>query len=89
MSRGSPTQAGAPAQPLLSRPRMYPPRTGAGSVWATDPEGRRLFRLDPRANQVVAATQLPAEPNVVAAGEGALWVHAMDAGQLLRVEPQP
>lgn len=62
---------------------------GAESVWATDPAGRHMLRLDPRSNPVVATTPLPLEPISAVDGDGALWVHASEAGQLLGVKPQP
>ena len=62
---------------------------GGGGVWATDPEGSALLRLDLGANRVVARTPLSVRPVMVVAGEGAIWVRAQPAHLVVRLALEP
>jgi YVTN family beta-propeller protein len=54
-------------------------------VWIANPSGRRLDLLDPPYTGSSAAVPLPGAPELVAAGEGAIW--AVGARTLWQVDP--
>jgi YVTN family beta-propeller protein len=66
--------------------------TGAGAVWASEPIGGKLSRIDPSSQQAfpiaVAGGGRAGAPGPVAVGAGAVWV-AVDipADELVRVDP--
>jgi len=59
---------------------------GAGSVWVAQGLSR-IARIDPASGRV-EATVLVADANVVAFGEGAVWVAASDLGTLTKIDPR-
>jgi len=54
-------------------------------IWVANPSGRRLDLIAPPYTGVGASVPLPAEPRLVAAGEGAVW--AVGGRTLWRVDP--
>jgi streptogramin lyase len=61
---------------------------GAGAVWVTgDALDRRLFRIAPRSGRLLGAYPLPAAPQAVAVGDGAVWVTSALSNQLIKVSP--
>lgn len=59
---------------------------GAGSVWVAQGLSR-IVRIDPASGRVVSSIPLP-DANVVAFGDGAVWVAASDLGTLTRIDPR-
>jgi streptogramin lyase len=63
--------------------------TSPDSVWmVTGAEGKRLLRIDPDTNQVVAEIPLPEGSYTPAYGEGALWVTSTKTHVVSRVDPK-
>lgn len=61
---------------------------GAHGVWAVgDALDRRVFRIDPRKNKVVAWVHLPFPPGGIAAGDGAVWVTDQLGAEVARIDP--
>jgi hypothetical protein len=66
-----------------------PVAVGAGGVWVARYDSdrrRRLARVDPATNRVVAFVELPGIGNAVAAGPGGVWVRGA-GGPVWRVDP--
>jgi streptogramin lyase len=62
---------------------------GFGSVWAIgDAADRRLWRIDPAHDRIVATIPLGFPPGGVAAGGGSVWVTDELADRLVRIDPQ-
>jgi DNA-binding SARP family transcriptional activator len=61
--------------------------TGSGAVWAVSPADGKLWRIDPRGRDVVAAIGVGSDPTFVAAGRGSIWVGSARDGMLARVNP--
>jgi DNA-binding SARP family transcriptional activator/ABC-type transport system substrate-binding protein len=59
---------------------------GAGSVWVAQGLSR-IARINPASSRVEATIPV-ADANVVAFGEGAVWVAASDLGTLTRIDPR-
>ena len=58
------------------------------AIWvAGDAFDRTLWKLDPRAQRVVAAIKLPFVPGSVAVGEGAVWIASLLDDAVLRIDP--
>jgi YVTN family beta-propeller protein len=62
--------------------------SNGGSVWVvTKDNSRRLVKIDPGTNRVIARYPLPLGVTGVRAGLGALWATNPDTGRLLRIDP--
>jgi DNA-binding SARP family transcriptional activator/streptogramin lyase len=61
--------------------------TGTGAVWAVSPADGKLWRIDPRGRDVVAAIGAGSDPTFLAAGGGSIWVGSARDGVLIRVNP--
>ena len=59
---------------------------GAGSVWVAQGLSR-IARINPASGQVESSLPV-ADANVVAFGEGAVWVAASDVGTLTKIDPR-
>jgi peptide/nickel transport system substrate-binding protein len=44
--------------------------------------------IDPESGNILRSIELPNAPGSMAAGEGAVWVTAPDAGKIMRIDPQ-
>ncbi|MGH3077087.1 MAG: BTAD domain-containing putative transcriptional regulator, partial [Gaiellaceae bacterium] len=65
-----------------------PVAAGAGSIWVGNLEDRSLTRIDPATGEVVSTIPLPATPDAITFGRGALWVVSGRLGTLYRVDPE-
>jgi YVTN family beta-propeller protein len=67
---------------------MVGPVTGVSSIWVISDAGRRLARIDPESNAIVA--DIPLHPQAkalaLAFGQGTLWI-ATDNNELLKMSP--
>jgi ABC-type transport system substrate-binding protein/streptogramin lyase len=83
---GQITRIRLPAQGL-SRPGVGGGvAVGAGSVWVAQGLSR-VVRIDAATGRVEATVPIP-DANVVASGEGAIWVAASDLGTLTKIDPR-
>lgn len=60
---------------------------GLGAAWAVTPADGKLWRIDPRRNDVVAIVGVPADPESVVVADGSVWVGSRQPGVLTRVDP--
>jgi class 3 adenylate cyclase/streptogramin lyase len=62
---------------------------GDGTVWVTDRDGSRVFRVDPSTLEVGAQIPLLGDraPSRIAFGEGFVWVTSTDADSVTRIDP--
>lgn len=83
------TQSVVAAQVVLGLPasdELFGPVAGEGALWLRDVQTGKVFRIDPKKNQLAAIVNL--EPGCcLAAGEGALWATGADTKHLLRIDP--
>jgi branched-chain amino acid transport system substrate-binding protein len=60
---------------------------GAGSVWATSPQGGTLWRIDPGQPSVQRTIDVGEGADSVAFGDGSVWVTNSLTGTLIRIDP--
>ena len=60
---------------------------GAGSVWVTDRDGSRVFRVDPRSRRVSGRIRVGSEPDSLAVGAGGVWVTNTGSDSVSRIDP--
>jgi virginiamycin B lyase len=60
---------------------------GHGGIWLTVENGRRLVRIDPVVNKIVASVALSSSSYGVAIGLGSVWVSNHGANTVSRVNP--
>ncbi len=58
---------------------------GAGSVWATSPEGGTVYRIDPATRAITRAIAVGAGAGGIAYGDGDVWVANASAGTVSRI----
>jgi DNA-binding beta-propeller fold protein YncE len=61
---------------------------GEGAVWATGVNSKRLLRIDPQSNKVVARIGVGDFPEGLAVAFGSVWVSNRHAGTVSRVDPK-
>ena len=61
---------------------------GFGSLWAADPIGEQVLRIDDRSGDVTDRISVGAQPSALAVGGGALWVASAVGGLVTRIDPQ-
>jgi YVTN family beta-propeller protein len=59
---------------------------GAGSVWATSPEGGTVYRIDPATRAITRAVAVGAGADGIAYGDGDVWVANASAGTVSRID---
>jgi YVTN family beta-propeller protein len=59
---------------------------GAGSVWATSPEGGTVYRIDPATRAITRAVAVGAGAGGIAYGDGDVWVANASAGTVSRID---
>jgi len=79
-------------QIVATIPLKFPCATmtvGFDSVWAADCTERKINRIDPKTNQIIAKIDiLPAETeSSISAGEGGVWVVSDRSNTLSRIDP--
>jgi virginiamycin B lyase len=57
-----------------------------GYVWVTDEKEGKLYRIDPRTNNIASATPLRGKPRFLTSGEGSIWVLIQSNGTVQRVD---
>jgi streptogramin lyase len=70
---GRPRRVSLPWRSVLGHAGVTTVAAGAGSVWATVPSDRAVWRIDPTTSHRTRIT-LPYAPWGVAAGDGDVWV---------------
>jgi virginiamycin B lyase len=89
MPSPSETKSLVAAQVVLGLPandELFGPVAGEGALWLRDVQTGKVFRIDPKKNQLAAIISL--EPGCcLAAGEGALWATGTEKNHLLRINP--
>jgi YVTN family beta-propeller protein len=58
---------------------------GAGSVWATSPENRTVYRIDPATRAITQTIRVGAGANGMAYDDGDLWVANAESGTVSRI----
>ena len=71
--------------PVAGRPLGL--AAGFGAVWVATRGDDTITRISPRGTQV-KAIPVPSIPTRVAVGGGSVWATALEAGRLLRVDPE-
>jgi tRNA A-37 threonylcarbamoyl transferase component Bud32 len=66
-------------RPVRLRGRPLDLAVGAGSVWVVTGEQGKVERVDARTLEVIATTEIGANPTALAVGEGGVWV-AVEGG---------
>jgi branched-chain amino acid transport system substrate-binding protein len=61
---------------------------GAGAVWAADPLGGTVWRIDPRPDDLQRTIPIGLGVNWVAFGEGAVWATNEVANTVYRIDPR-
>ena len=61
---------------------------GEGAVWAMSNTRKRLMRIDPARNAVVARIKVDYPPETVAAGDGGVWLSNPSDDTVTRVDPR-
>jgi hypothetical protein len=85
----SETQSAVAAQVVLGLPlndELFGPVAGEGALWLRHVQTGRVFRIDPKKNQLAAIINLE-RGCCVAAGEGSLWATSVNRQRLLRIDP--
>ena len=75
--------------PLTHAPVPFgggPLTTGEGAVWAVSISGKKMLRIDPARNAVVARMKLP-PPEATAAGDGGVWLTYPSTNTVVRIDP--
>lgn len=83
---GEITRIRLPAQGLSKPGTGGGVAVGAGSVWVAQGLSR-IARIDPVSGRVEATVPVP-DANVVAFGDGAVWVAGSDLGTLTKIDPR-
>ena len=61
---------------------------GFGSLWAADPIGEQVLRIDERSGEVIDRISVGAQPSALSVGGGALWVASAVGGLVTRIDPK-
>lgn len=73
----------------VSTPAPSPSQPGPNDpVWVANPADRSVLRIDPATNQVSASIPLEGHPEVVQAGEGAVWALDRQRSLVFRIDPK-
>jgi YVTN family beta-propeller protein len=60
---------------------------GAGDIWVTIPDERRVARIDPTSQSVADSIPVGSGPEGIAVGEGSIWVANSGSRSVSRVSP--
>ena len=60
---------------------------GFGSLWAADPNGQEVLRIDLSTGEVTDRIAVGAQPSSLAVGRGAVWVASAVGGLISRIDP--
>jgi hypothetical protein len=91
--RVSPTTAititSQPPGPTSAATRIVPPPDPNDNepIWVTNPIDRTLLRIDPLNDAVVATILIDGQPDIAAAGEGAVWALDRAHNLVFRIDP--
>ena len=61
---------------------------GFGSLWAADPTGQQVLRIDAQSGVVTDRVSVGAQPSALTVGGDALWVASAVGGLVTRIDPQ-
>ena len=61
--------------------------TGFGSLWAADPNGEQVLRIDQHTGAVTDRIAVGGQPSALGVGRGAVWVASAVGGLISRIDP--